>query len=129
MNDEVDLNQDLFVTTKFNLVNLKAAISGILDVRRVDFSTKNLDRVVEGLRAHGITPVLKTVIAMNSGVCEELDMAVTMSGSTSPGIDVEIVVDKVKAEIGLMAKTNVVKNYAAVISGLNQWICDLEAPY
>ncbi|KAF7884624.1 uncharacterized protein EAF02_004960 [Botrytis sinoallii] len=127
MVEKMGLGQDFF-DTEPSFVNLKVAIRGILDARRSDFNKNCLNPLIENLRVHGIAPVIRTVISMDSTYHFELDTALTINGSTSPAMDADTVVNKVVARMGPLSEDGEIRRHAAIISKLDEWMGDLNAP-
>ncbi|KAF5867482.1 uncharacterized protein Bfra_010456 [Botrytis fragariae] len=127
MTGEVGLNQDFF-DTEPNFINLKTAIRGVSNARRANFSKHKLGQLFTNWRSQGITPVCKTVVAVDSTPYFDIDTAMTISGSANSAIDAKTVVDRIMAGVGPLVQDKTVRNHAAVISRLDQWTSDLNAP-
>ncbi|KAM0171421.1 hypothetical protein ACHAPF_008233, partial [Botrytis cinerea] len=127
MTNEMGLDQNFF-DTEPNFTNLKTAIHGISDARRADTNLHILGELFENLAKEGIKPVFKTVVALDLTTYLDIDTAMTISGSTNSVFDAKTAVDRVLAEIGALSKEKVNRNHAAIISRLDQWKSDLNAP-
>ncbi|KAM0153652.1 hypothetical protein ACHAPG_006916 [Botrytis cinerea] len=127
MTGEVGLDQNFF-DTEPNFINLKTAIHGISDARRADTNLRILGQIFTDLTNQGIRPVFKTVVALGLTTYLDIDTAMTISGSTNSVFDAKTVVDRVLVEIGPLSSNRSNRNHAAVISRLDQWTSDLNAP-
>ncbi|CAD6446790.1 c0cce018-0dd8-4ded-b88e-b56bc0468414-CDS [Sclerotinia trifoliorum] len=105
--------------------NLKIAVRGVSEARRADFNSRNLSTLMDKLRGDQITPVLKTVIAVDSTTFDELDTALTISGA-DPNIDAETIVNKIVAVVmGAQSLDPGTVKHFNVIAQLDKWTSDL----
>ncbi|ESZ94751.1 hypothetical protein SBOR_4863 [Sclerotinia borealis F-4128] len=113
-----------------NYVNLRIGIRGIADMRRADFSSLTLSALMSEIEEAGITPVLRTVVAVDLTTYKELDTGLTLSGgSTNPSIDTMTAVDDAVAAIGEKSSKGANRRHWAVISSLDKWTSDLDSGF